>query len=82
MAETSMEFALLGEIMNVETFASGRGIRNLALLNKKYGLGKWRKRKGVALIQLKDGSECLAELHWFEASGIGRKEMKVKWLLD
>jgi len=65
-AETSMEFALLGEIMNVETFASGRGIRNLALLNKKYGLGKWRKRKGVALIQLKDGSECLAELHWFE----------------
>jgi hypothetical protein len=82
MAETSMEFALLGEIMNVETFASGRGIRNLALLNKKYGMGKWRKRKGVALIQLKDGSECLAELHWFEASGIGRKEMKVKWLLD
>jgi hypothetical protein len=82
MAETSMEFALLGEIMNVETFASGRGIRNLALLNKKYGMGKWRKRKGVTLIQLKDGSECLAELHWFEASGIGRKEMKVKWLLD
>ena len=43
---------------------------------------EWRKRKGVALIQLKDGSECLAELHWFEATGIGRKEMKVKWLLD
>ena len=82
MAETGMEFALLSEIMNVETFASGRGIRNLALLNKSYGLGKWRKRKGVALIQLKDGSECLAELHWFEATGIGRKEMKVKWLLD
>ncbi len=82
MAETSMEFAILGEIMNVETFASGRGIRNLALLNKNYGLGKWRKRKGVALIRLKDGSECLAELHWFEATGIGRKEMKVKWLLD
>jgi hypothetical protein len=77
-----MEFELLGEIMNVETFASGRGIRNFALLKKKYGLGKWRKRKGVALIRLKDGSECLAELHWFEASGIGRKEMKVKWLLD
>ena len=77
-----MEFVLLGEIMSVETFASGRGIRNLAMLNKKYGLGRWRKRKGVALIQLKDGSECLAELHWFEATGIGRKEMKVKWLLD
>jgi hypothetical protein len=45
-------------------------------------MGRWRKRKGVALIRLKDGSECLAELHWYEASGIGRKEMKVKWLLD
>ncbi len=55
-----MEFELLSEIMHVETFASGRGIRNLSLLSKQYGLGKWRKRKGVALIRLKDGSECLA----------------------
>ena len=77
-----MEFELLSEIMHVETFASGRGIRNLSLLSKQYGLGKWRKRKCVALIRLKDGSECLAELHWYEASGIGRKEMKVKWLLE
>ena len=76
-----MEFELLSELMSVETFASGRGIRNLSALTQRYGLGKWRKRKGVALIRLKDGSECLAELHWYEASGIGRKEMKVKWLL-
>jgi hypothetical protein len=66
----------------LETFASGRGIRNLSLLSKQYGMGRWRKRKGVALVRLKDGSECLAELHWYEASGIGRKEMKVKWLLE
>ena len=57
-------------------------LRNIKLLNKRYGFGKWRKRKGVALIRLKDGSECLAELHWYEASGFGRKEMKVKWLLN
>jgi hypothetical protein len=77
-----MEFVLLSELMNVETFASGKSVRNIKSLNKRYGFGKWRKRKGMALIQLKDGSECLAELHWYEASGIGRKEMKVKWLLN
>jgi len=77
-----MEFELLSEIMHVETFATSSSIRNLSLLRKQYGLGKWRKRQGVALIGLKDGSECLAEFHWYEASGIGRKEMKVKWLLE
>lgn len=76
-----MEFELISEIMGIETFATGKGIRNFKLLEKKYGPGKWRKRKGTALIRLRDGSECLAELHWYEASGIGRKEMKVKWLL-
>ena len=77
-----MEFELLSELMNVETFASGKRIRNLKMLNRNYGIGRWRKRKGVAVIRLPDGRECLAELHWYEASGIGRREMKIKWLLD
>jgi hypothetical protein len=77
-----MEFELISDLMSVETFAAGKGIRNLKLLNKKYGFAKWRKRKGVALIRLTDGSEVLAELHWYEASGLGRKEMKVKWILS
>jgi hypothetical protein len=67
--------------MEVETFAEGRGIRNLKLLNKKYGFARWRKRKGVALVRLPDGRVCLAELHWYEAAGKGRKEMKMKWIL-
>ena len=77
-----MDFELVSDLMSVETFAAGKGIRNLKLLNKKYGFAKWRKRKGVALIRLADGSEVLAELHWYEASGLGRKEMKVKWILS
>lgn len=77
-----MEFEIVSELMSVETFAAGKGIRNLKLLSKKYGFAKWRKRKGVALIRLADGSEVLAELHWYEASGLGRKEMKVKWILS
>jgi hypothetical protein len=77
-----MDFELVSDLMNVETFASGRRIRNIKLLNKKYGFAKWRKRKGVALIRLIDGREVLAELHWYEASGIGRKGMKVKWILS
>jgi hypothetical protein len=77
-----MEFEIVSELMSVETFAAGKGIRNLKLLNKKYGFAKWRKRKGVALIRLADGSEVLAELHWYKASCLGRKEMKVKWILS
>ena len=77
-----MDFELVSDLMSVETFAAGKGIRNLKLLNKKYGFAKWRKRKGVALVRLIDGSEVLAELHWYEASGRGRKEMKVKWILS
>jgi hypothetical protein len=77
-----MDFELVSDLMSVETFAVGKGIRISKLLNKKYGFAKWRKRKGVALIRLTDGSEFLAELHWYEASGLGRKEMKVKWILS
>jgi hypothetical protein len=74
----SGHFEILGEITQIETFATGREIRELKRLNKFYGNAKWRKRKGLALIQLPDGSTIRAELHWYEASGIGRREYKVK----
>jgi hypothetical protein len=76
-----MHFKILGEISEVETFAAGSGIREAARLRKAYGRGRWRKRKGIALVRLADDSIHRAELHWYEASGIGRKEFKIKRLL-
>jgi len=75
-------FEIVGEIENVETFATGRGIRELPRLNRIYGRGRWRKRKGQAAVRLPDGTERIAELHWYEATGIGRKELKIKRYLD
>jgi len=75
-------FELVGEIENVETFATGRRIRELSRLNRIYGRGRWRKRKGTATIRLPDGTERVAELHWYEATGIGRKELKIKRYVD
>jgi hypothetical protein len=75
-------FEIVGEIEDLETFATGRGIRELARLNRVYGRGRWRKRKGKATIRLPDGTERVAELHWYEATGIGRKEFKIKRYLD
>lgn len=75
-------FELIGKIENLETIAIGSNIHDLARLRKMYGLGRWRKLKGFGRVRLTDGSECDAELHWYEAHGIGRKEMKVKRLLD
>jgi hypothetical protein len=76
-----MLFEILGEISQNETFASGSGIREIARLRRVYGKGRWRKRKGIARVRLPDGSVHLAELHWYEAAGIGRKEFKIKYLL-
>jgi len=76
-----MTFAILGEISEIETFAAGSAIREVARLRRVYGRGRWRKRKGVARIRLSDGSVRLAEIHWYEAAGIGRKEFKIKHLL-
>lgn len=76
-----MTFELLDEISEVETFAAGSKIREIARLRRVYGRGRWRKRKGIARVRLADGSIHLAELHWYEASGIGRKELKIKHLL-
>lgn len=77
-----MNFAILGGLAEVETIARGNGIRDLPRLTRIYGRGNWRKRKGVARIRLSTGRIRLAELHWYEAHGIGRKEFKRKRYLD
>jgi hypothetical protein len=77
-----MIFEVISEIKGVETIAVGNRIRDISRLRKRYGSGRWRKLKGIALVRLEDGTESAAELHWYEAHGIGRKEMKVKELLD
>ena len=73
-----MHFEIVGDISKVETFATGSGIREVARLRKVYGRGRWRKRKGIALVRLRDSTIRSAEVHWYEASGIGRKEFKIK----
>jgi len=77
-----MQFEIIGKIENKETFVTGKGIRELSRLQKIYGKGNWRKRKGVAQVKLANGSMVLAELHWYEATGIGTKEFKIKRYLD
>jgi hypothetical protein len=76
-----LPFEILSDVSQIETIAAGSGIREVARLRKIYGPARWRKRKGVARIRLQDGSTHLAELHWYEATGIGRKEFKIKELL-
>ncbi len=76
-----MDVRIVGEITNVETIAAGRAIREVDRLTKVHGPGRWRKRKGVARVRLPDGTTTLAEIHWYEAHGIGRREIKVKRLL-
>lgn len=76
-----MQFEILGEISEIETFATGSGIREIARLRKIYGRARWRKRKGIASVRLSNGIAHLAEIHWYEATGIGRKEFKIKHLL-
>ncbi len=75
-------FTVIGEIGEVETFATGRSIRERKRLRKKYGRGRWRKRKGIATVRLADGAIQQAELHWYEATGIGRRELKIKRYID
>jgi len=74
-------FEIVGEIAAVETIATGSGIRELVRLRKRYGRGRWRKRKGVARVRLGGGEIVLAEVHWYEATGIGKREFKIKRIL-
>ena len=74
-------FEILSDPSNIETIAVGNEIRDRDRLRLTYGKARWRKRKGVAPIMLEDGSVWMAELHWYEAHGIGRKEFKIKHFL-
>jgi len=73
-----MDFDILGAINGQKVIAVGRAIRDLARLRRTYGPGRWRKLKGRAMIRTFDGHVREAEVHWYEAHGIGRKEFKIK----
>jgi KaiC/GvpD/RAD55 family RecA-like ATPase len=78
-----MDFELLGPIRDIQAIAVGRAIDGLGRLRRRYGTGRWRKLKGIARVRLIDGTIHTAEVHWYEAHGIGRKELKIKFpLLD
>lgn len=77
-----MRFEVIGAINEMERIAAGPSLRVRARLRKLYGIGRWRKMKGVATVRFEDGSAYLAEVHWYEAHGIGKRDMKIKYLLD
>jgi hypothetical protein len=72
---------IIGEISDTEVIARGVSVKQRAQLNKRYGRGSWRKLKGTALVRLPDGEVVRAELHWYEAHGIGRRRMKIKTIV-
>ncbi len=74
-----MIFEVVSDIENVETIAEGSSLRIRHLLQKKYGKGRWKKKKGMASVRLKDGTIRLAEVHWYEAHGIGKRDIKIKF---
>jgi hypothetical protein len=77
-----LHFEVVGPITETETIAIGNSIRELPRLQSQFGRGRWRKRKGIASIRLEDGSIRAAELHWYEAHGIGKRKIKIKRFLD
>jgi len=77
-----MYFEIIGNITDVESIAVGSSIRQLEQLRKQYGEGRWRKLKGKAVVRLRNGRIRRAEVHWYEASGIGRKKLKIKRYTD
>jgi hypothetical protein len=79
---TPMHFEIIGDITDIEPIAVGSAIREVARLRKQYGRGRWRKLKGIALIRLANGRIRRAELHWYEAHGIGKREIKRKRYMD
>jgi hypothetical protein len=77
-----VKFEIVGRIQDAETFSTGNAIREIKRLRRAYGKGRWRKRKGIAQVRFADGSVRRAEIHWYEATGIGKKEFKIKGFLD
>ena len=78
----SATHTIIGDISGIKIIATGKAIREIGRLKKLYGKGRWRKLKGVATVRLQDGTMCKAELHWYEAHGIGRREIKIKHILS
>ena len=76
------KFEILGKISATETIAVGQGVYIRHYLERTYGKGRWRKMKGIATVQLADGTISEAEIHWFEAHGIGRKDFKIKRVIQ
>jgi hypothetical protein len=77
-----LKFDVIAEIRNIETIATGRGVRIYGRLVRQFGAGNWRKVKGLAFVRLETGEVVEAELHWYEAHGIGKRKMKVKRFLS
>jgi len=77
-----MYFEIAGEISGIEVMAAGRGVRRLRYLRRRYGGRRWRKLKGFAMVRLANGSVRRAEVHWYEAHGVGRKGWKIKRFVD
>ena len=75
-------FEIISEIVDVDIIAAGNGIRDLRRLVETYGDGRWRKLKGTATVRLRNTLIRRVELHWYEAHGIGRKEIKRKGYVD
>ncbi|MGH7908724.1 MAG: hypothetical protein ACRENW_02605, partial [Thermodesulfobacteriota bacterium] len=78
----AMHFEIIGNINSIQTIAVGKSIRDIARLRKQYGAGRWRKLKGIAVVRLFDGTIRKAEVHWYEAHGIGREKLKIKRFMD
>lgn len=76
-----MNFEIISEITNIQIIAVGNSIREIERLRKIYGIGRWRKLKGITLVRFPDGFKFKAEIHWYEAHGIGKKEIKLKKIL-
>ena len=77
-----MKFELVGPIEDVAVIAAGPGVQVRSYLRKAYGHGRWRKVKGIATIRVPNGALRKVELHWYEAHGIGRRDVKIKRYLD
>ncbi len=75
-------FEIIGKVSEIEIIAVGSSIREVSDLRKQFGRGRWRKLKGIARVKLQNGRIRLAELHWYEAHGIGRRKLKIKTFLD
>ena len=77
-----MHFEITGNITRIATIAAGRGVRDRKRLRRRYGAGRWRKLKGIAMVRLESGRVRRAEVHWYEAQGVGKTGLKIKRFLD